>query len=83
MSRVFRTTSSDPRRLTMLPHQQARQTPGERRRIHGPIQPMPCEDDALAAVIVANVAIIAAVLAVVLIVIPGALWIARMVEAGL
>jgi hypothetical protein len=39
MSR-FVTSPVDPRKLSMLPHQIARQHPGRRQHLHGPIQPM-------------------------------------------
>ena len=39
--RTFTCTRQDPRRLNMLDHERLRQTHGERRRIHGPIRPMP------------------------------------------
>lgn len=40
MSRLFVSTPIDPRRLNQPAHLIARQTHGERRRIHGPIEPM-------------------------------------------
>lgn len=46
-SPVFRTTPQDPRRLNMLDHERLPQTHGERRRIHGPIEPMPAPDNPL------------------------------------
>jgi hypothetical protein len=36
----FITSAIDPRKLSMLPHQIARQHPGRREHIYGPIQPM-------------------------------------------
>jgi hypothetical protein len=41
--RLFFTTKSDPSKLTMLPHQMARQHPGRREHIHGRIHEMACK----------------------------------------
>ena len=44
MSRLFITMRRDPRALTTPQHRIARQSVGERRRIHGAIRPMPAND---------------------------------------
>lgn len=62
MSRVFITTRQDPRRLTTPPHQIARQSYGERQRIHGAIQPMPREDDTPSWATIARAAVATALL---------------------
>ncbi len=36
----FTSTEQDPRRLTMLPSQIARQSPSRRHHVHGPLLPM-------------------------------------------
>lgn len=73
MSRLFTSTRVDPRRLSMQDHQRARQTPGERRRIHGPIQPMHSEGKGGCTTLLGAAAI---ALAAIWILIPGAAWLA-------
>ncbi len=40
--RLFTSTPVDPRRLSMLAHTIARQHPGRREHVHGPIHPQFC-----------------------------------------
>lgn len=41
--RLFFKTESDPRKLSMLAHQIARQHPGRREAIYGPVHEMNCK----------------------------------------
>jgi hypothetical protein len=77
----FVSTPVDPRRLSTLDHQRARQTYGERRRIYGAIEPMP-RDCAPASwgQIGRAAAIAVAIVAALWIVVPGAAWLT--VEIG-
>jgi hypothetical protein len=41
--RLFLASAIDPRKLSMLPHEMAKQHPGRREHIHGKIHSMQCK----------------------------------------
>lgn len=84
MSRVFRTPPNDPRRLSMLAHQRATQTPGERRRIHGPIVPLdpPREPMTRGDALILIAAAVCTGYLFVRVILPGAFWLAAQLGLG-
>jgi hypothetical protein len=80
MSRLFTTSPQDPRRLNQPWYERLPQTHGERRRIHGPIQPMLRDPDPWGNLIflAATAATGAAFL---LIILPGLAWLLPILAA--